>query len=64
MKKFSLQTLAIALCLSQSGAAFGHDFWIEPDRFILEAPGEVQLTLREGVDLKGNSLAKVKSCRT
>ena len=36
--------------------ALAHDFWIDPDRFDLQAGDSVALTLRQGVGMKGNSL--------
>ena len=36
--------------------AVAHDFWIDPDRFDLQANDTVALTLRQGVRMKGDSL--------
>jgi uncharacterized GH25 family protein len=36
--------------------SLAHDFWIDPDRFDLQAGDAVALTLRQGVRMKGNSL--------
>ena len=36
--------------------AMAHDFWIEPSKFILEEPALFGVNLREGVDLKGDSV--------
>ena len=33
-----------------------HDFWIEPNQFVITKSERVNITLREGVALKGNSL--------
>ncbi len=56
MKKIFVQFALIVLSAVLPQSVSSHDFWIEPDRFVLESPGDVKLTLREGVDLKGNSL--------
>lgn len=39
--------------MSELGA---HDFWIEPDAFMPEPGTEVSVSLREGVEFKGNTL--------
>jgi hypothetical protein len=56
MRKFIVQILLVVVDVALPGSGWSHDFWIEPNRFILEEPGKVQLMLKEGVDLKGNSL--------
>ena len=56
MRKLVVQITLITLSALMPQYVWAHDFWIEPDRFTLEGSGEVKLTLREGVDLKGNSL--------
>ncbi len=48
---FLLVTLNWLPCIS-----LAHDFWIDPDRFDLKAGDTVELTLRQGVGMKGNSL--------
>jgi len=41
--------------------AFAHDFWIEPDEFTPVAEQVVSVSLREGVDFKGNTLPYIKT---
>ena len=48
---FLLVTLNWLPCIS-----LAHDFWIDPDRFDLQAGDTVDLTLRQGVGMKGSSL--------
>jgi hypothetical protein len=44
------------MALISANPAFCHDFWIEPDLFT-PAPGQtLDISLREGVDFKGNTL--------
>jgi len=54
---FYAKTLVgLLLAVLASGSAFGHDFWIEPTRF-MPAPGdEVELVLRVGQDLGGDTV--------
>ena len=47
-------SFVFTFCLPQIGST--HDFWIEPNHFRLSENEKVEITLREGVDLKGNSL--------
>jgi hypothetical protein len=49
---FGLVALALGLpCVSSA-----HDFWIDPDRFDAEPGAEIPLTLRQGANMKGDSL--------
>ena len=49
---FGLVALALGLpCVSSA-----HDFWIDPDRFDAEPGAEILLTLRQGANMKGDSL--------
>ena len=41
--------------------SFAHDFWIEPDEFTPVAEQVVSVSLREGVDFKGNTLPYIKT---
>lgn len=55
-------TLAVAITLfSLSAAAPAHDFWVEPDQFRPAADESVFLSLREGVEFKGNTLPYINA---
>lgn len=56
MRDIAVSISLFLLLLLPSGMVQAHDFWIEPERFILQEPDDIQITLREGVDLKGDSL--------
>ncbi|MDP7041296.1 MAG: DUF4198 domain-containing protein, partial [Gammaproteobacteria bacterium] len=51
----SLVGLPIALALTISDLC-AHDFWIEPEIFMPEPDATISLSLREGVQFKGNTL--------
>lgn len=46
----------VAVGLSAGPPAVAHDFWIEPDRFLVADDGPVALTLRVGEHYKGESV--------
>jgi len=52
MRRLALMLAGCVISLP-SGA---HDFWIEPDRFVFDAPAPVSVTLRVGQQLKGESV--------
>ncbi len=37
-------------------SGLGHDFWIAPSQYLLDAPDRIDLSLKEGVALKGDTL--------
>lgn len=55
-RRGAFRCLVLAVGLLASRAAPAHDFWIEPERFRLEAPGPVAVTLRVGERFKGESV--------
>ena len=40
--------------------ALAHDFWIEPDQFTPQAGSRIDVRLREGMELKGNTLPYIE----
>ena len=57
MQKLAFRITAVLFSAVWSiGGASAHDFWIEPSRFVLEEPALFGINLREGVDLKGDSV--------
>ena len=48
--------LFLPVFLVISGPLAAHDFWIEPDQFAADSGTPVNISLREGVGFKGNSL--------
>ena len=57
MRKTTVLLTALALVLGGwSTACVAHDFWLEPDRARVEAGATINITLREGVAFKGNTL--------
>lgn len=48
--------LVIIFAFAYPKISGAHDFWIEPNQFQIPKNEQVNITLREGVDLKGNSL--------
>jgi uncharacterized GH25 family protein len=49
-------SLVIPLSLLWAATLQAHDFWIEPDSFAGRATLDVQVELREGMDMKGDTL--------
>ena len=49
----------LTLAFLAVSSASAHDFWVEPNTFTPESASEVEVTLREGVSFKGNTLPYV-----
>ena len=49
-------TVGLFSALWSINAALAHDFWIEPSQFVLEEPARFGINLREGENLKGDSV--------
>ena len=56
MQYMRARIISFVFAISWCGPVWAHDFWIEPDRYVLPEPGGISLTLREGVSLKGNAI--------
>jgi len=57
MQKLVFRITAVLFsALWTSHGAMAHDFWIEPSRFVLEEPALFGVNLREGENLKGDSV--------
>jgi len=56
MRAQLLKSLPIVALLFAPLISHGHDFWIEPDRLQVSEGEQVNISLREGEDLKGDSL--------
>ena len=54
LKSFWFSVAAVAAIIP--GAASAHDFWLQPDRLTVAPGEEIQISLREGMDFKGNTL--------
>ena len=50
----------VTAILSPAIPSLAHDFWLEPDTFVPEKGSVVAVSLREGVDFKGNTLPYIE----
>jgi uncharacterized GH25 family protein len=56
MLEYYLRISAFLTLLLIASSASAHDFWVEPNEFMPASASEVQISLREGVAFKGNTL--------